>query len=777
MNINEKYLSGSKNRKRRAELIREIAAIYERGKPYPKRLEALMKERDKLEAGGAAQQAAIAINMKARGQKPKSEMKTGGMSDLDAAEREVYKRGLAAYMSSGNRPKVSQHAWARARVNSPFGKREAAKIRKEGTGEKKEEKRGGGLWANIHAKRARGERMRNKGEAGAPTEEQMNRAKASTNQKHGGPYMRRLPGGAVEFIGPKHAQGGIMLDSQTEVEGGETMDAVTMKSGGKQDYIFSDFLKIGKKSFAQRHKEMLNRGASQAEIQQLAKLQEEVAQREGRDENGPRDPNMIMKRGGMYQAGNVPSVAVDETLDPNDPNFVDQGIGFQWLYDIEDESNPAIDMAGRIGRDKDTASILASNWAKRQGLPEDMTTEELEEYYNNTYLPQIRGYFNANKEQVIANAKRMAMLDDKNQSNFTKRIGKSEDGTFEMSDDEIFEEALKLTTDGNVGSWHSLLPQIKPETPDTPPPTPPSGCPCEDGTYSDACCPKDTPPPTKGCPCEDGSFSPDCCEIPEKRDILLPYQLIGPVAELTSRYPQPDKIAAQPTGRIKLPRVNFNAERASLGNTTNAANKFIQNNAAGPAAISAMMATNEKQRSGNLDIANAEARNNKQLAAQEELANLQASQFDSSQGLRASMFNAQAQNQRDQNEYEKRMLAFNQLGTNLAQYANDRRAYAAEERAAEAYQIDNEYSRQKAYEAAMSKRGNKRSPYYDKNPMEIREMIAQSFQYGAPTWNAQNAERRNAVVQAMNQEAAAATTMKAGGYIRKFGKIKRKRRK
>lgn len=619
-----------------------------------------------------------------------------------------------------------------------------------------------GLWDNIRA---------NKGSGKKPTKQMLEQEKKikAEEKKHGG-YMRSLPGGAVEFIGPKHAQGGIKLDKNTEVEGGETMDKVGMAAGGSKDYIFSDFLKVGKKSFAQRHKEMLNRGASQAEIQQLAKLQEEVAKREGRDENGPRDPNMIMKRGGMYQAG----AAVDETLDPNDPNFTSQGVGFQWLYDIEDENNPAIDMAGRIGREKDTSSILASNWAKRQGLSEDMTTEELEEYYNETYLPQIRGYFTANKEQVVANAKRMAMLDDKNQSNFTKRIGKSEDGTFEMSDDEIFEEALKLTTDGNVGSWHSLLPQIKPETPDEIPP--PSGCPCEDGTYSDACCPKEEIP-EKGCPCEDGSFSPDCCEIPEKRDVLLPYQLMGPVAELTSKYPQPDKIAAQPTGRIKLPRVNFNAERASLGNTTTAANKFIQNNAAGPAAISAMMATNEKQRSGNLDIANAEARNNKELAAQEELANLQASQFDSSQGMRASMFNAQAQNQRDQNEYEKRMLAFNQLGTNLAQYANDRRAYAAEERAAEAYQIDNEYSRQKAYEAAMSKRGNKRSPYYDKNPMEIREMIAQSFQYGAPTWNAQNAERRDAVVQGMNQEAAAATTMKAGGYIRKFGKIKRKRRK
>jgi hypothetical protein len=52
--------------------------------------------------------------------------KGGSMAGLSAAQKEVYRRGLAA---SGNRPKVSQHAWAMARVKSDFGKKEAAKIR------------------------------------------------------------------------------------------------------------------------------------------------------------------------------------------------------------------------------------------------------------------------------------------------------------------------------------------------------------------------------------------------------------------------------------------------------------------------------------------------------------------------------------------------------------------------------------------------------------------------------------------------------------------------
>jgi hypothetical protein len=48
MKVNKKYLKGSKNPKRREELIKQIAAIYEKGKPYPKNLDDLMKERDSL---------------------------------------------------------------------------------------------------------------------------------------------------------------------------------------------------------------------------------------------------------------------------------------------------------------------------------------------------------------------------------------------------------------------------------------------------------------------------------------------------------------------------------------------------------------------------------------------------------------------------------------------------------------------------------------------------------------------------------------------------------
>ena len=60
-----------------------------------------------------------------------SKKKKGGMAGLSPCQKVVYKRGLAAYMSSGNRPKTSQHAWAMARVKSEFGKKECAKIRRQ----------------------------------------------------------------------------------------------------------------------------------------------------------------------------------------------------------------------------------------------------------------------------------------------------------------------------------------------------------------------------------------------------------------------------------------------------------------------------------------------------------------------------------------------------------------------------------------------------------------------------------------------------------------------
>lgn len=115
-----------------------------------------------------------------------------------------------------------------------------------------------------------------------------------------GGRMQAIPGSdAVEFKGASHENGGIMVDSQTEVEGGETMDKVNMaKKGGKRDYFFSSFLKKGGRSFADMHKDILRKGGDQTEINMLAKMQEVAA---------GRNPKKVARLGGVveYKHGGI----------------------------------------------------------------------------------------------------------------------------------------------------------------------------------------------------------------------------------------------------------------------------------------------------------------------------------------------------------------------------------------------------------------------------------------------------------------------------------------
>ena len=89
---------------------------------------------------------------------------------------------MAAW-KTGHRPGTTPQQWAFARVNSFItkGKGTWGGADKDLAKQVKEEaEMHESLWANIHAKRARGEKMRKKGEKGAPTEAQMARAKAAS---------------------------------------------------------------------------------------------------------------------------------------------------------------------------------------------------------------------------------------------------------------------------------------------------------------------------------------------------------------------------------------------------------------------------------------------------------------------------------------------------------------------------------------------------------------------------------------------------------------------
>lgn len=94
--------------------------------------------------------------------------------------------------------------------------------------------------------------------------------------KHKGGQEKSIGQDATKFEGKSHEQGGIDVDSETEVEGGETKDNV-----GGGEYIFSKRVKVPGtyKTFAEVHEEMVKNNANPEQIEKLAQMQEKVTGR------------------------------------------------------------------------------------------------------------------------------------------------------------------------------------------------------------------------------------------------------------------------------------------------------------------------------------------------------------------------------------------------------------------------------------------------------------------------------------------------------------------
>jgi len=121
--------------------------------------------------------------------------------------------------------------------------------------------------------------------------------------QHEGGVQKSITDRMSEYVGRDHADGGIKLkNAAIEVEGGEAEYAdIPMADGSTSDYIFSDKIKYGSGTFADKAKTMAKEGGSEEQIINLAKMQEAAARNQG--EKG-RDPDMIMKDGGLKKMVN-----------------------------------------------------------------------------------------------------------------------------------------------------------------------------------------------------------------------------------------------------------------------------------------------------------------------------------------------------------------------------------------------------------------------------------------------------------------------------------------
>lgn len=543
----------------------------------------------------------------------------------------------------------------------------------------------GGLWANIHAKRKRiaagsGEKMRAPGSKGAPTDEALKRSqKEMGGERVPGGMIKSLPGGAVEFVGQTHAQGGIMIDPQTEVENKETMDQVKMSDGDMSDYVFSEHLKLGGKSFAQRHKEILKRGGSQKEIQRLAALQEKMAAKEGKDENGPRDPNMIAKMQGggelEYLSNNI-NFGEEGPLspeDPNDPNFT-------------------------LDRSAANLNSLPPTQSKNElGLYSDINKTDYE------ILKARNPWFNWGEGDLPAEGEI-----ERFQTEFKAITGR---------DIRIDDMLGEQTASAYIPYKRNQAAEVVADSPKG------EGEETEAGTSNTE------------------TTAPPHTQPRGKRGSLAPLASLLGLAQLPKRLDTPPRAARinpQTTGEIRLPRVNYNAERAAGAASTTAVNRAIEGNIGGPGKVAAMLASTNQQRQNNIQIAQAESMANKQLMTQEALANANINQQNAANVMGAQQFNEQSRYGRDMENYQQKILRDQAVGDTIAGIGRDYMAYRSDERMANAMDDTGAYLR-----------------FIQQNPDVVRKALGM----GTETEAAKNAKA------------------KYGGYIKKSNSVRRKKRK
>ena len=133
-------------------------------------------------------------------------LKFATVDDAKASVAKIKKSGrkhahqIQAAIAMEQRARVMGKAGAaavyRAFINSMKKKTKA--MQKEDIQEKSK-----GLWYNIHMKRKRGERMRKKGEKGAPTADALRSAQKSEDLATGGTTTASIPNPAQTAMGPR----------------------------------------------------------------------------------------------------------------------------------------------------------------------------------------------------------------------------------------------------------------------------------------------------------------------------------------------------------------------------------------------------------------------------------------------------------------------------------------------------------------------------------------------------------------------------------------------
>ena len=434
---------------------------------------------------------------------------------------------------------------------------------------------------------------------------------------------QQLPGGtmepipnsdAVEFNGQSHDDGGIMVDAQTEVEGGETMDQVTMaKNGGKRsDYFFSDHLKEGGVSYANMHKEILAEGGDQNKIDYLAKMQEKAA---------GRSPNKIQTAGNggvkMYNTGGS-NVSNQGGINNNtNTRYENQYQEIEPVVDFtkdltgkpiynEINNNEFVIDPNDLNSDADNAQNFLDNFFKNredQRIKENEKTEEVI-----TENPVINKTIKNNTVKKKEEEKKREPIEVlKIDPMEITQLPVSNDGEDKLQLARTPEEQEEIIRKEGTPENNALLDDLKEKA-------------------------------RRG-------------DIPTEAYIAGIAQLLPAAYSFFNKQPDAEQgsytpgftspIIAERGKASRLERVNYNNERSNNAADMRGINKFIETSGGGPANIINKMAAYSRKQQGNAKITAAETRANTQIANQEAQMEQQMSINNMSRAQQASGQNAQ----------------------------------------------------------------------------------------------------------------------------------------
>jgi hypothetical protein len=443
-----------------------------------------------------------------------------------------------------------------------------------------------------------------------------------------GGVAKPIPGSdAIEFKGRSHAQGGIMVDPMTEVEGNETMDKVTMKNGGKSDYFFSQHLKMGGKSFAQRHKDILKNGGRQKDIDALAKLQEKKA---------GRNPNTVkLGAGGYYQGGGF-----------GDPFYTDLNMNeiADFPEDVSVYNIPGGDVQFYPG-----TTIPIQN-------PDDFEYAETDETNTESTTTKTTSGDSSPKSEERENVE-LTRIEP-------KRIT-------QIPVDNSIVPGTYVDLEGNI---------VVPQAEMGPPEFDYNSLSDEDKSVVDKA--------NSGAELTDlekKALKRLGRDVPGLALAAGAAQLIAPAYAFFKK----DRVAEQmgAPGRIKAPtldRVSYNTERAANAADNRAMNRFIETSGIGPAGIIAKMSAYRRKQEGDLKIAAQESRVNTEIANREAQMAQQANIRNVANAMQADQINTQLREAQLAANENRRLEAIDAFTERTAGLAGDLMSYKATERLARA---------------------------------------------------------------------------------------------